>query len=265
MMFSRRWFAFALVSYASSAWAQESAPAPTRAPLPPLQVIDGLEVRRGQDTTIYERVVPPVLPPRPPAPARAAVETQAVPLTAEQQRREAKKAETLLVMATVYDHRVTELRWQQDGRERRAWSSIDFNHLAGVTEIETAGTIYQWLLALANLTAAEVEANNRAMAEQGLPAKLITQLPPPEQFRADRSSYLLVEDSAGPAPAEVTALLEALHTYYDAHRASLIEQSTKFAAVAAARAEAARLQAAQPKRTVIQFWRAEGVPAPAPK
>jgi len=243
----------ALWLMAGSGLAQDAAP--TRAPLPPLQVIESLEVRRGQDTTIYERVVPPVLPPRPPA--QAALEPQAVPLTAEQQRREAKKAETLLVTATVYDHRITELRWQQDGRERRAWSSIDFNHLADVTEIETAGTIYQLLLALANLTSAEVEANNRAIAEQGLPAKLMTQLPPPEQFLADRSSYSLVEAPTGPAPAEVTALLEALHTYYDAHRASLIEQSTKFAAETAARAEAARLKAAQPKRTVIQFWRAD--------
>jgi hypothetical protein len=243
--------------------AQESAPAPNRAALPPLQVIDSLEVRRGRDSTIYERVVPPVLPPRPPA--RLAGESQAVPLTAEQQRRELKKSETLLVMATVYDHRVTELRWQQDGRERRAWSSIDFNHLAGVTDIETAGTIYQLLLALADLTSADVEANNRAIAEQGLPAGLTTQLPPPERFRADRSSYLLAEEPTGPVPAEVTALLEALHTYYDAHRASLIEQSTKFAAEAAARTEAARLKAAQPKRTVIQFWRAQGGPAPTPK
>jgi hypothetical protein len=49
-------------------------------------------------------------------------------------------------------------------------------------------------------------------------------------------------------------LLDALHLYYDAHRAALIEKSTKLAAERAARAAAERVQAAEPKRTVINFW-----------
>jgi hypothetical protein len=199
---------------AASGFAQETAAhAQTHPPLPPLQVIESLEVQRGNKTTIYQRVVPPVRPAPTATPLPSARPSAAVPLTAEQQRQAAMKSETLLLMATVHEQRVTELCWQQRGREYRAWSNIDFNHLAGVSEIETAETIYTLLLGASDITAAEAEAFNRAITERGLPAALLKQLPPPERFPAGRSGYVMAADlDALPVPGETTALLDALHT-----------------------------------------------------
>jgi len=245
---------FTALDLAVNSWAQDSAPAPTRTPLPPLQVIEGVEVRRGQDTTVYQRVVPPVLPPRPRAPVRPAEEPQAPPLTAAQQRRAAKRSAVMFLSATVYDHRVTELRWFENQREYRAFSNADFNLLAGRSEIETDDTIYWLIMAVGNLTAEEVATFNQRIAAEGLPPAP-RQIPLPANFSATRAEYVLAEGSALPLPAaETLAGLDALHVFYDANRPALVEEQTRREAESAARVEAERIKATTPKRTVIQFW-----------
>ncbi len=240
---------------ACSGFAQDAAQPSAAAKLPPLQILDSLEVRRGQDTTVYQRVEPPVLPPRPPAPAPSAEEPVAPPLTAEQQRRAAKKSAVVFLSATVYDRQVTEVQWFENGRGYRAFSNADFNLLAGRGEIETEDTIYWLLMAVGNMTAEEVAAQNERIAADGLPLAP-RQIPVPENFSATRAEYVLAEGSVVPFPsAETLAALDALHVFYDANKAALVEEQTRRAAENAVRAEAERIKASQPKRTVIQFWR----------
>ncbi len=234
---------FSALGFVVNAWAQESASTPTRTPLPPLRVIEGIEVRRGQDTTVYQRVEPPVLPPRPPAPAQPAEEPQAPPLTAEQQRRAAKHSAVVFLSATVYDHRVTELRWFENQREYRAFSNADFNLLAGRGEIETEDTIYWLLMAVSSMTGEEVVAQNERIATLGLPLAP-RQIPVPENFSATRAEYVLAEGSVTPFPsAETLAAFDALHVFYDANKATLVEEQARRVVEDAARAEAERVKA----------------------
>jgi hypothetical protein len=237
------------------AWFHASAQNILPTPLPPLQVLESLEVRRGRDTTIYQRVVPPVLPRRSPAPALSAEEPQEPPLTAEQERRAAKHSAVVFLSATVYDHRVTELQWFENQRAYRAFSNADFNLLAGRSEIETEDTTYWLLMAVGNLAAEEVAAQNEQMAPQGLPPR---QIPVAQNFSVTRAEYVLAEDSVTPFPsAETLAALDALHVFYDANKAALVEEQARRVAEDAARAEAERIKVAQPKRTVIRFWPAD--------
>jgi hypothetical protein len=179
------------------------------------------------------------------------------PLTPEQQRRAAKNSAVIFLSATVYDHRVTELRGFENQREYRAYSNADFNLLAGRGEIETEDTIYWLIMAVGNLGAEEVAALNERIATQGLPLAP-RQIPVPENFSATRAEYVLAEGSAAPLPSAETLnalnALDALHFYYDAHKPALVEEQAKRAVENAAREEATRIKAAQPKRTVIQFW-----------
>jgi len=224
-----------LLVVAERGFAQDAVQPNAAAKLPPFQVIESLEVRRGQATTVYQRVVPPVLPPRPRAPVRPAEEPQAPPLTAAQQRRAAKRSAVMFLSATVYDHRVTELRWWENGREVRAFSNADFNLLAGRSEIETVETIYWLILAVGNLTAAEVAALNQRIAAEGLPLAP-RQMPAPENFSATRAEYVLAEGSARPLPAaETLAGLDALHVFYDANKAMLVEDEARRTTEQAAR------------------------------
>lgn len=237
-----------------SAVAQTFMPEPGK-PAWKLRVIDGIEVRRGDKTTVYQRVEPLVLPPRPAA-TSAPTSGARRQLSAEQLRRAAKKSDMLLLSASVYEHAVTELRWHQQGRAYRAYSNIDFHHLEDLSEIETAGTIYQLIIALDAFTTAEVEAFNSSVSAKGLSAKLRKHIPPPETFTSGRPEYVLVADPAdAPIPAEVTAMLDALHNYYEANQQTLADQAAQRAAERTTGAAAARAQPAKPKRTVIQFWR----------
>jgi hypothetical protein len=199
-------------------------------------------------------VVPPALSPEPAiSPAPTLEPARALALTAEQQRRAAKKHETLLLTATVYEQRVTDVRWHQQGREYRAWSNVDFNHLAGVSEIETVDHIYQLLIGVTNQTAAEIEAFNRSITERGLPAAVMKPLPPAIAWNLERAEYQFVPETAA-VPAEVTAFLDTLHIYYDAHRDALAEQAAQRAAEQATRAQWLKDHPPMPKDTVVRFW-----------
>ncbi len=225
--------------------------------LPKLQVIEGVEVRRGNQTTIYQRVAPPVLPARPIAPTRSVIEE---PLSAEevarQERLAHKKFATIFLTATVYDHRLTEVRWQAGPQECRAFSNVDFHHLLALDEIETADTVFILLLGVND----QAFSDSKPEAEVAALREVLRTLPPRESFAPPRSVFVLAEAAvpataaAAEMKAEVTALLDALHTYYDAHREALVEQSAKLAAERATRAEAERVHAAEPKHTVINFW-----------
>jgi hypothetical protein len=233
-----------------------SAQEATSPPLPALnlQVLESKQVVRGGRTITYQRVVPPVLPPQPAAtPAPVLDATRVLAVSAEQQRRAAKKQETLFLTATVYDQRVTGLRWSQQGREYRAWSNIDFNHLAGVSEIETADHLYQLLFAVSNLTTAEVEAFNRSVAERGLPVSAMKSLPPAVTWSPARAEYQFEPETAV-VPVEATAFLDTLHAYYDANRQALAEQAAQRIAEQTAREQWLKDHPPVPKDIVVRFW-----------
>ncbi len=219
--------------------AQETPPAAQPPPDISFRVLEQTRIDLGDHKLILNRVAPPVLPkshavvqPPPPFSAEAAETAR---------RREGKKSAVLFLTVTVYDREVSLLRWFGEGGEGRAYSNIDFNLLGGLGVIETEDTVYSLLLGLGN------EARTAASRP----------VPPLSQFSPARAEYFLAEDKAKPADAEALAALDALHRYYDAHRAQLAEDYKKREAARAERESQAKAHPPVPRNTVINFWPAD--------
>ena len=221
--------------FAKAAIAKEAKPALS------LRVLDSVEVKFPDHSVLYQRVAPPVpLPVRAPAP-----KPEPKPLSPEemaaQEARAKKKSEVLMLFATVYDHRVTELRWSSGERQYRAWSSIDFNDFAGSAKIETADTVYLLMLGLGNETAGSGSAWRK-------------DLPAAELFAPRRSGYLFANAEKNEPPPEVLAPLDAIHIYYDANRERLHEEAGRRTAEWQAREQALKENPPKPPDTIIRFW-----------
>ena len=79
------------------------------------------------------------------------------------------------------------------------------------------------------------------------------ELPPAESFSDKRSEYLPV-NTEKETPAEALAPLDALHTYYDANRERLAEESARREAERIAHEQWLKEHPTVPKDTVIKFW-----------
>ena len=217
---------------------------------PPLnfQMLERTVVKSGDHAIIYQRVAPPP-PAAPSAPTPVPVAKVLSPQELEaQQRREAKQHAVLFFSATVLDHRVTELRWSDEGKEYRAFSNIDFSYFSGMGEIETAEAIYTLMLALD-------AGSPETLAERTREFPQIAVLP------KDRAAWVPADGSGQTNTTAMTAL-DAIHPYYDAHREALIQA---YGEREAARAEAERQLREHPpvrKNTVISFWRKTTPAAP---
>lgn len=213
--------------------AQEATQLPER----PLTVHKTWVRQQNSQTVILQRVDPP--PALPPTVPPAKVPDLSPQEIETQRQREAKQHTVLLFSATVFDHRFTELRWTGEAGKFRAFSSIDFQYFGGMPEIETADTIYTVMLALAAGTAAEAEERTRKAPEVSLLPK-------------DRTAWVLAEDSKQEGTPVMTAL-DAIHTYYDTHRAELIHTYEQRAAAEAERQRQLREQPPVPKEIIIRF------------
>ena len=201
-----------------------------------LRVLEGVEVKFPDHSVFYRRVAPPVAPAVRLPVAAPVAKPLSLAESAVTEARAQKKSAVLMLSATVYDRRVTELRWFADGREYRAWSNIDFNLLAGLGEIETEDCVYSLIMGLGNET-------RESVVEKAMPD--------PSAFPVGRSTYLLT----GNAPAdESLAALDALHRYYDANRRRLIAVYEKRQAANAAREQWLKEHPPMPENTVINFW-----------
>lgn len=145
------------------------------------------------------------------------------------------------ITATVYPGPapVTEIRWTACGREWLAFSNVDFRHFTTVSTIETATTVYGfWQMLTEGDTASWVR-------------------PPGLSFTGPEAEYLVYATQAewSAAPAAFTGL-DALHSYYEEHRAALA------ASYAKQQAEIARIEALPPpppKPVIIRYYAPEPV------
>lgn len=223
-----------------------STDAKTDAP-PPINfhILQTQRVNLGDRSLIMNRVAPPVLPPLPPAKAPP------IPTAEDLRAQETKKSLVLFLSVTVYDREVSELRWTDEGGTHRAFSNIDFNWLAGMGGFETAEANYFVMLGLGNETREVANAQASKTAEQDGPAR--PPIPARAAFSDTRSEYAVADDEAKPSP-EILAGLDALHIYFDAHRASLVEDSKKRTETLAAQEQWLKVHPPKPKDTVINYW-----------
>lgn len=117
-------------------------------PVGNFQVLKRTEIKHGDHSIIFQQVAPPqATAPAAPVPPAKVPDLSPQELEA-QRRREAKPHRGLFFSATVFDHKLTELSWTEEGGTYRAFSNIDFQYFGGMGEIETADAIYTLMLSL---------------------------------------------------------------------------------------------------------------------
>ena len=196
----------------------------------------------GNRSAFLNIVEPPVLPVRPtPTPAPEPV------LTPEQQQaellREQKEWKSVGFEATVYDHRVTEVKWGNQG-QYRAYSNIDFGQFYSLLEVETDTTVYSLFYLLFD-SSSEWDPDTAS------------RLPANSAFTSGSFSYI-VDTTCTPPPAEDLAWLDKIHQYYNANSTQLAADYKKRVAEQEALDQWNKAHPPLPKDTVINFWPIKG-------
>jgi hypothetical protein len=210
----------------------------TNAPAISYRILQQRRVYRGDHSVTYNLVAPPVLPKR----SLAAAPTP-VTLTSEEEqtemRLEQKEWKLFTFSAVIYDNRVTEVSWGNQG-QYRAYSNIDFNQFCGTQYVETDTTVYDLFFMPFN-ESSEYDPDT---------AK---RLPSREAFSPTRFEYILDESCPAP-PAEDIAALDALHVYYNANSQKLAADYAKRVADQHAQELWRKAHPAVPKDAVVNFW-----------
>ena len=226
-------------------------PVPVPPPPPPvLKVLDGVEYALPSEgrSIIVEKVVPPPEPVPSGPPVRTMTPEQIAAAKAkwrEAARRYRERNRMLMLSCTVYDHKATLVGWHYQGRPYRAWSNIDFNHIAGIGGFESGdgSTKYSLWIGLGNqVTGTRLGPTGRVV-------------PPPEipPLPSDGPGFVVIEGDATDTAA--LADMEAIHALYRAEGARL--KASYECRERYHRAQAAWLKAnpPQPHDTVIRYWK----------
>ena len=166
-----------------------------------------------------------------------------------------KKSEVLFFSATVRDHRLTEIRWMEDGQRWSAFSNIDFNLLTAAGNFESDDTVYSLLLTVQNEdTAPNGVPQGHVSGGQRPPTKQ-RQFPRLDIFSLTESQYLIVGDQPDAEPqAKMLAALDALHIYYDANRRRITDEYARREAGRIEQERMLRAHPPKPKDTVVNYW-----------
>ncbi|MEY4484141.1 MAG: hypothetical protein RL693_1593 [Verrucomicrobiota bacterium] len=200
------------------------------------QIIEQQIVHKDGRAITFNRVVPP---PTPIASASTSVSPSKVANVPLEQ--ESKDHQMLSISATVYDRKITELRWFKDGKSFHAWSNIDFNYIAGIGSFETADTIYSVVLGIGNETSQS--------------SGIVKSLPALEAFPAAQSSYILIKGDPKTAyTAQDVASMDALHHYFAVNRDKLKAAYTLREQERLKQEQWQKAHPPVPKDTVINFW-----------
>lgn len=221
------------------------------------RVLDSQEVDLGPRSIIYNRLETPALKPQPtPAPAPPA-RRQAAPTAEELVAIRAWEAKTdvfLFLSCTVFDRKVTEVRWWREDGEYIVWSGIDFNYLRSILDFETDTTRYLIFLGIGDESMDSLREWNAEVDRRGLSADLKRSLSLLPVLSSSSPQYRIVSyPKTGIAP-EAKAAFDAIHQYFNSNRERLISE---FEASEQARiAHEAWLKAhpPQPKDTTINFF-----------
>ena len=150
----------------------------------------------------------------PPEPVQIAP-TESLPENDEQAQRDmeqfiAEYGGSFLITATIYDHRLTKVKWQHDGEKFEAVSNIDFNHLNSITSFKTRGKNYSFMLLAVNAPLTDLK--RQASAE--------TDLASYQKLKGLEPSYTVTKGDLNDEAA--MEFIEAIHDLYAAEQPRLI-------------------------------------------
>lgn len=141
-----------------------------------------------------------------------------------------------MLSCTVYDRRITEVRWKHEGENFVAYTNADFNYLRGITTLETPTDRYDYFFGIGNVSS--------DLMRKPLPA-----LP---AFSPDRSEYILTEGASD--NFEATAGLEVLLAHYDSNLNNLKRTYQRNQALAAAQKRYKEAHPEPKEDFILQFW-----------
>ena len=222
-------------------------------------VLERKEVSVGNRKVILNRVVPPNLPPD----MRSIPQSEPVQLSEAELEELIKSQEkphlALFLSATVYDRKLTKLRWYHDGQEFVVWSNVDFNYFTGIADVETEDAHYSILMGLGNENTKSLRERKRHAYAQGRhfpESEDIPELPP---FTRGRAEYFFIADRDETSGLDdAFAAIDAVHSFYEENKRELhiAHQRREALREAKLRYEAANPE--EPKDTVIHFWPKRG-------
>jgi hypothetical protein len=209
------------------------------------RVLDSQEIDLGDHSVILNRVETPVLKPTP-TPTPAATPQAA---SAEDLQQAAVPQVFLSLSCSVFDHAVTEVRWQREEGAYVIWSSADFNLLRGEFDFEADGTSYQLMLGIGNESRVEIEQRNAEVAPEA--GRTV-----PDMGASDgaASRYKIVSAPKGGISAEVTRAMDALHRYYDANHERLAREYAEGEAARIAHEKWVQEHPPVPQDTTINYF-----------
>lgn len=214
------------------------------------RILDIQEVELENRKIIYNRIETPELKQESQKPAVAPVAAPAMSAQEEEELRiwEAKFQYSLCLSVTVYDGKVSELRWWEDGLENVVWSNINFMHFCPFWDLETTDAYY-WLMVWGwETTTSEV----LAMNAQAKTSEQLTHLPP-----VTLPSF----EKAGPKWQAASRLSEGakramndFHEYYRKHGGQMAGAYARQEADAKAQEEWLKAHPPIPQDTIINYF-----------
>ena len=222
------------------------------------RVLDSQEVILGPRSIIYNRVeTPPLLPQSGPEDRATAPTLEHTPTAeelAEMRRWEAMNHVSLFLSCTVYDDRLTEVRFRHEDADITFWSTINFHNLSQLFDLQTKDTYYFIMMGIGDSTTEELLQQNAELWRMGRSDLLSA--PPADLLDASkigRQSTWRVT-SKGTIPPEAQRTIADLHAYFDANRDALIAARAEREAAWVAHEQWIKDNPPQPKDTVIQFF-----------
>lgn len=225
---------------------------------PQFRVLDSQEVDLGSRSIIYNRVETPVLKPQPtPIEQPTAPLVEHVPTPeelAEMQRWEEMNYVSLFLSCTVYDSQLTEVRFRDGETDVVFWSTINFNYLSQLFDLQIRDSYYSVFMAVGDLTREEFHQQNEELHRMNR-SDLVSSWPTDllaENNTTPSSEWRIT--STHPVSAEAQRAIEDLHKYFDTNREALIAQHAEREAARIAHEQWLKDNPPQPKDTVIQFF-----------
>jgi len=218
----------------------------------PVKVIDSQVVDLGNRTITYNRIETPALKPQP-TPEAAPVTTakEYVPTAeelAEIRHWESLRHEYLGGSATVFDGIGTEFRiWTPEG-EAVALSSINFNFLQSLWDLEREGVYYSVFFFASGYTSAEFAEAKKSEPEW---AAQFGEFP---KEAAGMSRFTVVSAPKGEAGQKAIQALEDLHSYFDENRKQLQAAYEESEKARIAQEEWVKAHPPQPVSTKITYF-----------
>jgi hypothetical protein len=191
------------------------------------QILDQRSVSFGQHTVTLNRVAPPVFP------APVATPTPTPPQLYA-------NYDILLFSATVYDGKLTVLRWSNGGESMMAVSNINFDYVTGLYGFVEGDTFYEIVAFLDDEFSTDADPETAGWLKQAQNA-----LPPLVP------AYVIV---SGTATADVLQGLDALHVYFGANKNALVQAYSARQAQFAAEQLQLKLHPPVRPNTVINYW-----------